>query len=128
MTQEQVRVLLGQPKEHEQFALCGGIVVFDVWKAYHLLLENPREPFYISTRQAWLEDVTIVPAKYQHADITKAGILAYLSPNYPCMINGNHRLAKRRDLGFKDMLVFELSLEESLQVQLGEPVTVIDAS
>jgi hypothetical protein len=128
MTRARMEMLLGKPKENEQFAVCGGLVVFDVWKAYQVLLEKPRDPVYISTRQAWLENVTIVEAKLERADITKAGILASLTPDYTCMIDGNHRLAKRFALGYETMGVFELSLEESRLVQLGDPVTVIDAS
>jgi hypothetical protein len=126
MTREMMERMLGKPKENEQFAVCGGLVVFDVWKAYQLLLANPREPIYISTDQTWLENVMIVDAKLERADITKAGILASLTPDYMCMIDGNHRLAKRLALGYETMGVFELSLEESKLVQLGGPVTVID--
>lgn len=128
MTRDRIERILGKPKEDEQFAVCGGLVVFDVWKAYQLLLANPREPFYISTTQAWLENVAIIEAKLECADITKAGILASLTPHYTCMIDGNHRLAKRFNLNYETMCVFELSLEESKLVQLGDPVTVIDAS
>jgi hypothetical protein len=127
MTRVMIEQLLGKPRENEQFAVCGGLVVFDVWKAYQMLLEKPRDPFYISTEQEWLENVMLLPKKYERADISKAGILAYLAPDYSCMIDGNHRLAKRLRLGCQDMLVFELTLEESLKVRFGESVALIDA-
>jgi hypothetical protein len=103
MTRMMIKQLLGKPRENEQFALCGGLVVFDVWKSYQMLLEKPRDPFYISTEQGWLENVTLLPEKYERADISRAGMLAYLAPDYACLIDGNHRLAKRQRLGFQDM-------------------------
>ena len=122
----EIAAFLGEPREGETFAICGGLVTFDVRAAYlYLLGQGTRDLMRLNVAAfaPLLEQVELTPAKQAAVDIHKAGILAHFG-EHPMLVDGNHRLAERVRRGFEGMPVFVLSGAETRRF-LDDPDVVV---
>lgn len=117
---------LKKPYEGETFALCGGVVSFDICALYRHLVAYPEHQvsrLNLRAFKPWLLNVSLDPEAVATADIRKAGI-AVLCKGQLFLVDGNHRMQARLEQGHEHMAVYLVSEEEAKRFMTGDLIII----
>ena len=118
-------IFLQKPFEGESFGYDSKACI-DVCAVYRHLINQPERQVLnlnIVAFAPWLEQVTLDLKSVRSADISKAGIaITYHGAFF--LIDGNHRMKRRLELGLKHMPVYLLDASEAQPFMTGELITI----